>query len=377
MKLASLTKFCMALACSGAILSSAPALAQLPPNATLYASGLAGPRGMAFGPDGMLYVAEAGFGGTTSTKGTCTQVVPPIGPYTNGNTGRISRIDRSGKRETVATGFPSAVSGDATHDTSSVADLAFLDGTLYAVLAGGGCSHGSASIPNAIVSVDTKSGSWKIVADLSAFLKSHPAKYPSAGDYEPDGVFYSLIAANGKLYTVEPNHGQVFSITPSGQITEEIDISNAQGHIVPTSIAERDGNFFLGNLGLFPITPDSSKILTLTKECRETGVPGLDTCSNLRTLKVTGSLAGFTTVVHVLISPGGYLYALELSAAVGYPAPGEGKVVRLGPGGSIDDVVTGLTVPTGMTFGPDGGLYISDFGAAPAGAGQIIRVAVH
>ena len=28
---------------------------------------------------------------------------------------------------------------------------------------------------------------------------------------------------------------------------------------------------------------------------------------------------------------------------------------------------------TGMTFGPDRRLYVSNFGAAPAGAGQILR----
>ncbi len=39
-------------------------LAQLPAIATVYASGLEGPRGLAFGRDGTLYVAEAGLGGT-------------------------------------------------------------------------------------------------------------------------------------------------------------------------------------------------------------------------------------------------------------------------------------------------------------------------
>ncbi len=42
-------------------------------NFTVIASGLDGPRGMKFGPDGNLYVAEAGTGGPNTTVGLCTQ----------------------------------------------------------------------------------------------------------------------------------------------------------------------------------------------------------------------------------------------------------------------------------------------------------------
>jgi sugar lactone lactonase YvrE len=62
--------------------------------------------------------------------------------------------------------------------------------------------------------------------------------------------------------------------------------------------------------------------------------------------------------------------------APGFPSPDAGKVVRVNASGEIEDVVTGLTVPTALTFGPDGALYISNFGAAPAGAGQIVRAEI-
>jgi hypothetical protein len=352
-----------------------PSHAQLSSNVTVIASGLEGPRGLKFGPDGYLYVAEAGTGGTTSTVGQCTQVIPPIGPYVSGNTSRISRIDHSGNRITVASGLPS--SQNAAGDIQGVSDLAFLDGDLYASLAGAGCSHGNASVPNAVIRVDPKTGSWKIVANLSQFLQAHQAMYENPPDFEPDGVFYSLIAHRGRLYTVEPNHGQVFSVDPSGDIREEIDISRAEAHTVPTSIAARDGDFFVGNLGLFPITPNASKILTLSRECpTRVDVPGLACDWDWRKLNLVGSRAGFATVVAVDFAPDGLLYALELSPAAGYPTPGVGKVVRLNCKGEIEDVATGLSVPTGMTFGPDGYLYVSNFGAAPPGAGQILRIAV-
>jgi hypothetical protein len=77
------------------------------PTPFILASGLEGPRGLRFGPDGYLYVAEAGTGGTTSTAGQCTQVPTPPGPWTGGPNARISKISPNGTRTTVASGFPS------------------------------------------------------------------------------------------------------------------------------------------------------------------------------------------------------------------------------------------------------------------------------
>jgi hypothetical protein len=97
-------------------------------------------------------------------------------------------------------------------------------------------------------------------------LKSHPASYTDSTDFEPDGTFYSLIARHGKLYTVEPNHGQIFSVTPDGHTEEVIEISHSEGHIVPTSLAARNDNLYVGNLGQFPIFPQLQRVLTLSDD---------------------------------------------------------------------------------------------------------------
>jgi hypothetical protein len=275
---------------------------------------------------------------------------------------------------TVASGFPSVTIGPGgVNGTIGVADVVFLDGDLYALIGGGGCSHGNPKNPSGIAKVDTKTGHWHLIADIGAWLKTHPAKYESTDDFEPDGTLYSVIAHDGKLLTVEPNHGQVISVTRSGEIKQVIDISASEGHIVPTSIAARNGFLFVGNLNLFPIDPQWARILTISRSDQDDFdnlPPGLQP---ERGQRIVSSKAGFTTVVAVDFGPDGLLYVLELSDGAGFPTPGLGKVVRVLHSGAIEDVVTNLSVPAGMIFGPDHRLYVSNLGAAPAGAGQVLR----
>ncbi len=360
---------------ASAVGSFAPVLSiaqqAIEPTPLILASGLEGPRGLRFGPDGYLYVAEAGTGGTNSTAGQCTQVPTPPGPWTGGPNARISKISPNGTRTTVASGFPSTFS--PAGGTIGVADVVFLDGELYAVVSGGGCSHGNPKSPSGIAKVDLKNGSWHLIADIGAWLKTHPAKYVAADDFEPDGTLYSAIAADGKLLTVEPNHGQVISVTKSGAIRQVIDISASEGHIVPTSIAARERSLFVGNLNLFPIDPQWARILTISRTEQDDSEDSLPGLAPARGHHIVSSKAGFTTVVALDFGPDGLLYVLELSDHDGFPTPGFGKVVRVNRSGGIEEIVTGLAVPTGMTFGPDGRLYVSNLGAAPAGAGQILR----
>jgi len=53
-----------------------------------------------------------------------------------------------------------------------------------------------------------------------------------------------------------------------------------------------------------------------------------------------------------------------------------GQVAQIDPDGRQTVIATGLSFPTAMTMGPDGALYVSNFGFAGPGAGQILRITI-
>jgi hypothetical protein len=109
---------------------------------------------------------------------------------------------------------------------------------MAARIAGGGCSLGNPTAPNGIAKVNRTTGKWTRIADLSEYAMTHLGRYDDAADFEPDGVWYDMIAVDGKLRAIEPNRGIIVSVEQGGRARELIDISASQGHIVPTSTAE-------------------------------------------------------------------------------------------------------------------------------------------
>ena len=335
-----------------------------PATVSLFATGLNDPRSLKFGPDAYLYVAEAGLGGTTNSVAICPQLQAPFpfGPYTGSTTGgRISKIDASGQRMTVTDNLPSSSSNPIVNDKMGVGDIAFIGDQLYALMAGAGCSHGVPTVPNGILRINDD-GTHTVVADLGTWEVNNPAANPEPGDFEPEGVWYSMVNVRGDFYAVDPNHGEFVKVTPDGTISRVVDFSAEFGHIVPTALAY-NGNFYVGNLGVFPIQDGSSSIYKITPSGQ-----------------VSVVATGFSTILGLAFDNQARLYVLEMTygSVSGFPEPGKSRVVRLNPNGTQDVIATGLSFATGMTMGPDGNLYVSNWGfGRPPGGGEIMKITLN
>ena len=111
----------------------------------------------------------------------------------------------------------------------------------------------------------------------------------------------------------------------------------------------------------FPIKDGSSKILKITPK-GEITVVNID----------------FSDILGLAFDSQGRLYELENTTGNPFPTPGSGMILRIDGKHNYTVIASGLTLPTAMTFGPDGNLYVSNvgFGPPPVGAGQILKVVV-
>lgn len=319
------------------------------PNWEVYATGLTNPRNLHFGPDGLLYVAEAGTGG--DLEPTCEPADNMYQPYRGGYSARISRILPDGTRQTVADGLPGFIDGFG--DGLGVSDLAWVNGVMYALIEGGGCTRGLPDDPAGIVRID-RNGSYTYVADISAFIRANPveAEPPCGpmGDCEPDGVPHSMFAKDDKLLVVETNHNSVLKVNPrTGHIRRVLDLSVQDP--APIILDLKGNDFFLAGF--------DGLIQTFSRPFNE----------------VTTFDEGYSAIVNLEIR-GHDMYILETFAPDTPWTPDTGRVIHRRDDGTRRVVACGLNFPIGMALrGKELFVSTASYGQGPVtGLGQIVRV---
>jgi hypothetical protein len=342
------------------------------PTVTVVMSGLDNPRGLAFGDDDDLYVAEAGRGGS----GPCLFLRGALQCY--GATGAVSRL-RDGVQQRIITGLPSyaASTGQGAtgpHDVS-VPD----ENRIYiAIGLGGGPAVRTAFDSDFGWLVRAgESGLWARFADIAGFEFSNN---PDMG--VPDSNPYGLLTKGGGHIVVDAGGNSLLRVSANGNIVVIATFpSRAQGRgtdAVPTSVARGpDGAYYVGELTGVPFTVGAARVYRV--------VPGQ---------APTIFRSGFTAIIDLAFGPDGSLYVLQHATRPGLSGPG--ALIRVAPDGTRTTIASvGLFNPTALLIadvdeaGVDSNdvdhnnenndegnriaFYISNCGTC-AGAGEVIRI---
>lgn len=317
---------------------------------TLIMSGLNNPRGLALGPDGGIYVAEAGTGG----PGPCT-IAPTNENRCFGMTGSVSKF-LNGVQTRPFTQFASHAlpNGEAA---AGVNDIAFQGPDMFVVTGLGFDPRGrgglfAAALFGKVFQV-SPTGQLTEVADISAYERDvNPAGGPF--DSNPYGL---LVLPTLRLVT-DAGGNALLSILPNGLVNTLAVFPSRPDRAtdaVPTAVVVGpDGAYYVSQLTGVPFAATAASVFRV--------VPG-----QLPTVFRTG----FTTVTDLDFGPDGSLYVIEHSTGPTFFAlPGD--LVKITPDGTRTVLVSGLNRPTSVLAARDGSVYYTNRGITP-GAGEVWR----
>ena len=355
--------------------SSAPLYAV--PALEIVASGLANPRGLNFGPEGHLYVAEAGVGGSGPCIVNSNNVLVCYGP-----SGAVTRITLGAvpAQERIVTGLPSmATQTGPTARTSALGphDVDFQGrGNGYVTI-------GAALAPDRrfqddvhpeFAAVGSKvgrlvrfqpNGKWSFQEDLSAF---EGVKNP-ANDVI-DSNPYGLLAQPGRVVFIDAGGNSLNAVAANGSISNlaafPVHTTPPSGptfQAVPTSVTQGpDGDLYVGELTGFPFLAARANVYRVPPSG---GAPDI-------------FASGFTKIIDLAFGSDGFLYVLQISSTAGAPPQaGTGSLIRVSPDGLTRTTIvppdSGLVAPGGIAIAADGSIYVTNFSVSPT-AGTVVRV---
>jgi hypothetical protein len=362
------------------LMALAPTAGAAGPKVTAVASGLDNPRGLAFGPEGALYVTEAG------TGGTACGITTPEGEKCWGHSGAITRVFK-GKQERVADGLPSMAASDGSGAIGPVSISFQGRGNAFIAMGLGndpairsGLGEG-AEVFGHLVRMEPN-GRWFPEVDVAGFEAiANPAGGPV--DSNPN----SVLALSGKQIVVDAGGNDLLQIS-NGKAKVRIDAQPVEGDkgkpapvgristlaifpteaydLVPTSVAlGPDGAYYVGILTGFPFPVGAAKVYRVPAGG---GTP-------------EEYAAGFTNIIGVAFGRDGSLYVLEIAQHGLLSGNPSGALFRVPPGGGpAEDLnVPGLFLPGGLAVGPDGALYVSNYSVFPGqgafpGHGEVLRI---
>ncbi len=362
-----------------ALFGAEPPAVDVPASVTVeqIVTGLNSPRGVAVGGDGTVYVAQAGVGGDECvTLGEGEDATE----FCFGGSSSISMI-ADGAAVDVISGIPSFLFSEGEYIGAQdviVED----DGTVIGVVGLGmdpAARTQAGEVANGLgtVIVGTGDGGWAEIVDVSAYEAANnpdggvPDSNPFSAFSTGGGGVVSDSGANALLNVAEDNTITPLAVFPDTMVDAPEFLGLPPGtqipmQAVPTgTVVGPDGAYYVGQLTGFPFVQGAAKVWRV--------VPGEEP---------TVYAEGFTNVIDLAFDADGNLFVLEITAGgllnanPDDPSTFAGALYKVAPDGTVSEetaVSNHLVTPGGMAFGPDGTLYISNYGLMP-GMGEILSV---
>jgi hypothetical protein len=320
-------------------------------------TGLDNPRGLAWGPEGGLYVVEAGSG---ELGGPCAAIPGGLNCYSA--SGAVSRFWK-GRQERVVTGLPS-VFNTVFRNTNGAHDIAFVGlGSAHVTIGWFGSPAARAglgelgSLFGTLVKVEP-SGHWRVVTDISAIEQLHnPAGGPlDSNPYgllaEPAGRFVTDAGGNDLLHVAA--NGEVSLVTTFPMLPAPPPFNQAEP--VPTEVERGpDGALYVSLLSGVPFTAGAAGIYRV--------LPGQ--APQLYA-------GGFKMITDFTFGPDGSLYVLEFASSPLFIG-GPGALIKVATDGTRTAITRALNHPTAVLVGAEGVIYVSNNGDL-AGLGEVLRI---
>lgn len=370
MRKAPIIGIAMGLLALPAILTTAGATsawAQESPTTVL--SGLSGPQGVVVADDGSVWVVETGTGGDQKLSVPGLETGEPLAS-TFGHSSRIIRVDPDGTHEVVAR-LPSLAS--APLDSFGGSRLALLNGDVYATSGWWTSTYDDFgldrwSFVDAIVRVEN--GELEEVVDVWAIEQERnpDGAYLESNPYGlavgPDGGLWMTDAAGNYLAKVDPASGKMDVVTVFDVLPSPIPNPARDNALVSDPVPTGVAFDADGNVyvSLLP------------------GFPFLPGSGKVVRVGPDGSVSDYATDLTMLtdirMGPDGHLYAVSFGEFTEQgPVPNSGALIRIAEGTGSEVVVSGLSQATSVAFNDAGDAYVTTNGMWDPGAGQLLKYA--